>query len=157
MQWCYRPKKSGQRRSTSGDHQGCVLEDASRIETLIAKVNIIIQYFVGEVNVWCVNAPSYPSIIGNIQHARDPNHPDKDWKPSCVNDVVTRWQKGKEGTKTESLPVPEIIGSDVCPENILKAQEEIGTLENIRSLVGKTTDDSRVAYVRKKVLLYCFA
>lgn len=61
---------------------------------------------------------------------------------------MTRQQERKESTKPKPLPVPEIIGSDVCPENILKAQEEDETLKKIRSLVGKTTDESRV------VLLY---
>lgn len=64
---------------------------------------------------------------------------------------MTRQQERKGCTKTKSLPVPEIIECVVRPENILKAQEEDETLKRIRSLVEKTTDDSRVVYVRKKV------
>lgn len=132
----------------------CVLADGSRIETPIAKVNVNTPYFVGEVNAWCVNASLYHLIIGNIQQARDPNDQGKDWKRSCVNAVVTRQQGRKKCTKTKPLPVPEIIGSDVRPENILKAQVEDETLRKIRSLVERQPDDSKGAYVRKKGLLY---
>lgn len=64
----------------------------TRIERPIAKVNINTPYFVREVIAWCVTDPVYP-LMGNIQHAGDLNEPDKDWKPSCVNAVVTRQQE----------------------------------------------------------------
>ncbi|XP_062584037.1 uncharacterized protein LOC134245806 isoform X2 [Saccostrea cucullata] len=138
----------------TGDHQVCVLADGSKIETPIAKVNVDTPYFVGEVNAWCLHAPLYPLIIGNIPHARDPHDPNKDWKPSAVNAVVTRQQKRMEGKKIKPLSVPEIIGSEVCPEDMLKAQEEDETLKNLRALVGKETNYNRVKYILKKGMLF---
>ncbi|XP_062596739.1 uncharacterized protein LOC134258215 isoform X2 [Saccostrea cucullata] len=138
----------------TGDHQVCVLADGSKIETPIAKVNVDTPYFVGEVNAWCLHAPLYPLIIGNIPHARDPHDPNKDWKPSAVNAVVTRQQKRMEGKKIKPFSVPEIIGSEVCPEDMLKAQEEDETLKNLRALVGKETNGNRVKYILKKGMLF---
>ncbi|XP_062607411.1 uncharacterized protein LOC134269206 [Saccostrea cucullata] len=138
----------------TGDHQVCVLADGSKIETPVAKVNVDTPYFVGEVNAWCLKAPLYPLIIGNIPHARDPHDPNKDWKPSVVNAVVTRQQKRMEGKKIKPLSVPEIIGSEVCPEDMLKTQEEDETLKNLRALVGKETNGNRVKYILKKGMLF---
>lgn len=92
--------------------------------------------------------------VDHWEHSRDLNIMNKDSRPSCVNAVVTTQQERNVCTKTKSLPVPELTGSDVRPENILKAHLEDETLKKIQSLVGKTTDDCRVAYVQKKGLLY---
>ncbi|XP_062588592.1 uncharacterized protein LOC134250255 [Saccostrea cucullata] len=138
----------------TGDHQVCVLADGSKIETPIAKVNVDTPYFVGEVNAWCLHAPLYPLTIGKIPHARDPHDLNKDWKPSAVNAVVTRQQKRMESKKIKPLSVPEIIGSEVCPEDMLKAQEEDETLKNLRALVGKETNGNRVKYILKKGMLF---
>ncbi|XP_062599274.1 uncharacterized protein LOC134260741 isoform X2 [Saccostrea cucullata] len=99
----------------TGDHQVCVLADGYKIETPIAKVNVDTPYFVGEVNAWCLKAPLYPLIIGNIPHARDPHDPNKDWKPSVVNAVVTRQQKRMEGHLATSRTIDKVLAEFYWP------------------------------------------
>ncbi|XP_062610662.1 uncharacterized protein LOC134272448 [Saccostrea cucullata] len=122
--------------------------------TACSVANFSDQIPVCVVNAWCLKAPLYPLIIGNIPHARDPHDPNKDWKPSVVNALVTRQQKRMEGKMIKPLSVPEIIESEVCPEDMLKAQEEDETLKNLRALVGKETNDNRMKYILKKGMLF---
>ncbi|XP_061176104.1 uncharacterized protein LOC133185059 [Saccostrea echinata] len=133
----------------TGNHRICILADGSRIQAPVARVKIDTPYFVGEIDAWCLENPLYSLIIGNIPNARDPKDPDKDWTPNQAHAVVTRQQAQKEGKRTKSLCVPEIIDADICPDDIKAAQEKDETLNKIRSLVGQD-DDSKVTLISKK-------
>ncbi|XP_062613758.1 uncharacterized protein LOC134275492 [Saccostrea cucullata] len=137
----------------TGNHRICVLADGSRIQAPVARVKIDTPYFVGEIDAWCLENPLYSLIIGNIPNARDPKDPDRNWTPYQAHAVVTRQQAQKEGKKTKSLHVPDIIDAEICPDDIKAAQEKDETLAKIRSLVGQD-DDSKVSYISKKGIIY---
>ncbi|XP_061184347.1 uncharacterized protein LOC133192347 [Saccostrea echinata] len=137
----------------TGNHRICILADGSRIQAPVARVKVDTPYFVGEIDAWCLENPLYSLIIGNIPNARDPKDPDKDWTPNQAHAVVTRQQAQKEGKRTKSLCVPEIIDADICPDDIKAAQEKDETLNKIGSLVGQD-DDSKVTFISKKGIIY---
>lgn len=50
--------------------------------------------------------------------------------------------------------VPEIIKSDISPDDIEAEQNDNETLVKIRSMVGQEEVDSKVSYIRKRGIIY---
>lgn len=138
----------------TGIQKVCVLADGSRIQVPVARVKVDTPYFTGNVEAWCLENPLYSLIIGNIPNARDPKDPDRSWKPNQANAVVTRQQSRNESKKPKPMCVPEIIKSDISPDDIEAEQNDDETLVKIRSMVGQEEVDSMVSYIRKRGIIY---
>lgn len=138
----------------TGIQRVCVLADGSRIQVPVARVKVDTPYFTGNVEAWCLENPLYSLIIGNIPNARDPKDPDRSWKPNQANAVVTRQQSRNESKKPKPMCVPEIIKSDISPDDIEAEQNDDETLVKIRSMVGQEEVDSKVSYIRKRGIIY---
>lgn len=97
-------------------------------------------------------------IIGNIPKARDTKDPDKNWKFTQANAVLTRQQARKEGEgkNPEPLCVLDIIDTDVSPDDIKAAQDEDETLVQIRTMVGQDADNSKVYCLENEVSFILF-
>lgn len=65
---------------------------------------------------------------------------------------MTRQQSRKESKKSKPLCVPEIINSDISPDDIEAEQNEDETLVKIWTMVGPEDDDSRF----RTFVLLCF-
>lgn len=84
----------------------------------VVRVKVDTPYFTGNVEAWCLENQLNSLIIGNIPNARDPKDPDRSWKPNQANAVVTRQQSRNESKKPKPMCVPEIIKSDISPDDI---------------------------------------
>lgn len=131
----------------TGIQKVCVLADGSRIQVPVARVKVDTPYFTGNVEacIWCLENPLYSLIIGNIPNARDTKDPDRRWKPNQTNAVVTRQQSCNESKKPKPMCVPEIIKSDISPDDIEAEQNDDETLVKIRTMVGQEEVDSNVS------------
>lgn len=118
----------------------------------MACVKVDTPYFTGNVEAWCLENPLYSLI--NIPNARDPKDPDRSWKSNQAIAVVTRQQSRNESKKPKPMCVPEIIKSDISPDDIETEQNDDETLVKIRSMVGQEKVDSKVSYIRKRGIIY---
>lgn len=127
----------------TGSKRLCILANGSEIEAPIARVSIDTPYFVGEVDAWCLNNPLIEIIVGNIPKVSDPSDPDRNWKPSQANAVMTRQQAKREGKNDKPVHAPDIIGPELAfSPDVIRAQEEDESLHKIRQLAEQPADES---------------
>ncbi|MEW8548774.1 MAG: integrase zinc binding domain-containing protein, partial [Candidatus Thiodiazotropha sp.] len=104
-----------------------------------------------EVLALCLDRPLVDVIIGNIEGAREPGNPDREWVPVLA--VQTRAQS-KQVSQQHTLGTPEIISQDVTPIQMSKAQEDDPTLKRVRQLCNSEEVKGKASFFRKNDLLY---
>nr|XP_034301896.1 uncharacterized protein LOC117681450 isoform X2 [Crassostrea gigas] len=119
----------------TGTSQRCKLADGRIIDSDVARIDVDTPYFIGSVDAWCFDSPSYDLILGNIRGVRKPHEPNPAWIHSVENiaAVETRAQLKKKQSPYKPLKVPEAI-RDVSPEDILQEQRNDETLKKLWSL-----------------------
>ena len=139
----------------TGLEQTCMLSDGSKIKVPQAKLYVDTPYFIGEVEVWCMEHPMCDLIIGNIKGAREPNSPDSNLEISAVQ---TRQQVRNSQRPYQQLKVPEAV-KEISPDDIRRDQRQDMTLTKVRKFVqeGKVIDgkcNSKVSFVERNGLFY---
>ena len=141
----------------TGKNQTCMMIDGSIIQVPIAKINVDTPYLVGTVEAMCMEHPVYDLVIGNVDGARSPDDPCKDWcQTSDKACVLTRSQK-ESLTKTIK---PLFVGTKftcepVTVEDFISLQKEDKTLDKVRSAVQqKVKGGNTVWYEHHCDILY---
>lgn len=120
----------------------------------VVRVKVDTPYFTGNVVALCLENPLYSLIIGKIPNARDPKDPNGSWKLNQTNAVMTRQQSRNESKKPKpNMCVPEIIKSDISPDDIEVKQNDDESLVKIRTMVGQEEVDLKVSYIRKRGII----
>ncbi|XP_021371318.1 uncharacterized protein LOC110461908 [Mizuhopecten yessoensis] len=129
----------------TSEMETCVLANGQKLIVHIAYPVVDTPYFKGRVRAWCMDAPVYDLILGNVKGVRKPYDPDNTWKRDEVLDalaVQTRTRKQKEEKPYRPLKVPSVkdIGS---PTDIKSAQEGDDSLKKLWELAKKGSTKDR--------------
>ena len=132
-----------------------MLADGSRIKVPLARTFVDTPYLVGEVEAWCMEQPMYVLIIDNINDAREPSNPDKNWELGAVR---TRQQVRNAQKPYPKLKVPDAV-KDISPDDIKHEQNQDITLSKVRKLTQDWTivegkHNSTMSYVERNSLIY---
>lgn len=119
----------------TGSERICILIDGSKKKFPVAHVNVDSPFFVGDLEVLCMDNPVYDVILGNVAGVREPSDPDLDWVADRALAVETRSQR-KEGTRPpRDLKVPRQV--DVATaEEFRREQSSDSSLDSIRRQVA---------------------
>ncbi|XP_072174277.1 uncharacterized protein [Diadema setosum] len=110
----------------------CVLIDGTTRRFPVARVSVDTPYFVGTLDVMCMNNPVYPLILGNVPGVRNPADPDEEWMPvELLEAVETRQQRREAARPLRALKVPGQVAT-VTPDEFRQEQETDPTLDIIR-------------------------
>lgn len=137
--------------SFSGAKKKCLLADGSNIEVSIATVEIDSPYLVGTVECWGMENPIYDVIVGNVEGAREPSDPDNTWFRQTIQAVQTRGRAKQQGSISHPrLKVLPMVGRDIKPEEMKKAQEDDTTLDAPRQHANEGGTRTHGKYAESK-------
>ena len=140
----------------------CVLIDGTEKDFPVAHVVVDSSFYIGELDVLCMDNPVYDVILGNVSGVREPNDPDLDWKVADSGLAVeTRSQASqrKEATKPlRDLKMPKQVDIATA-EEFRREQSSDTSLDAIRRQVSsgeiKTSwNGSQSSFLVKNGLLY---
>ena len=146
----------------TGKIRTCVLIDGTEKDFPVAHVVVDSPFYIGELDVLCMDNPVYDVILGNVSGVREPNDPDLDWKAADSGLAVeTRSQASqrKEATKPPRvLKVPQQVDIATAEEFRREQSSDI-SLDAIRRQVSsgdsKTSrNGSQSSFLVKDGLLY---
>ena len=138
--------------SFTGKSHMCMMVDRSTLEVPEAKVYLSTSYFEGEVIALCMENPLVEVILGNIQGARDAHNPDSNWVPALA--VQTRAQAKQREQSKSPHRTPNIVSSDVTPDQIRASQVSDPILARIRIACEEELIKGNAKYFKKKDLIY---
>ena len=129
-----------------------MMVDRSTLEPPEAKVYLNTPYFEGEVIALCMENPLVEVILGNQQGARDAQNLDSNWVPALA--VQTRAQAKQREQGKSPLRTPNIVSSDITPDQIRASQVSDPTLARIRTAGEEEVKKGNAKYYKKKYLIY---
>ena len=143
-------------KNLTGKTQVFILADGSSITVPIASITVDTPYLSGTFDAWCMEAPVYDLILGNVSKVRPPEDPDLNWTP--VQAVETRQQAKLKGKPYPKLVVPKIVQDDISPDELREAQQQDDSLSKIRDHAGRFETfhkkNGSVKWLTKNGLLY---
>ena len=117
-------------KNLTGKTQVCILADGSSITVPVASITVDTPYLSGTFEAWCMEAPVYDLILGNVSKVRPPGDPDRNWTP--VQAVETRQQAKLKGKPHPKLVVPKKVQSDISPDELREVQQQDNWQSKIR-------------------------
>ncbi|XP_071501873.1 uncharacterized protein [Diadema antillarum] len=142
----------------TGSQRTCILIDGSEKQFPVATVMIDSPFFVGELEVLCMNNPVYDVILGNVAGVREPNDPDSSWQADSGLAVETRAQRREAAKPQRAMKVPRQADIATADE-FRREQSNDESLEKIRqqaesSEVKTSRNGNQSRFIAKKGLLY---
>ena len=114
----------------------------------MAKVEVDTPFFVGTVEVLCLQDPLFDVIIGNVPGASRSDDPNPEW--GVVTAVATRVQ-ARSGKDPKPLKVKEVTNKmSINKKGLIKTQEENPTLQKLKQLKGTETKKGYVVSYEKR-------
>ena len=142
----------------TGSERVCILIDGTEKTFPVARVCVDSPFFVGELQVLCMENPVYDVILGNVPGVREPSDPNLNWKSDQGLAVETRSQRKEAKKPPRDLKVPRQVDIATA-EEFRHEQSSDATLDSIRRQVAsgevKTSrNGSQSSFVVKNGLLY---
>ena len=114
----------------------------------MAKVEVDLPFYVGNVEALCLQDPLFDLIIGKVPGARRSDVSNPEWE--VVTAVATRAQ-ARSGKDPKPLKMKEVTDKmSINKKNLIKMQEEDPTLLKLKQLKGTETRNGYVVSYEKR-------
>ena len=141
----------------TGSNETCVLIDGTIRRVPVAEVTLNTPFFKGTIKAVCMRNPLYDVIIGNVPGAGDVFSSSVELVENNheANAVVTRQQEQRAKKQDKPLKVTDAVDGNVTKDILVQMQRDDLTLKSCwDNIKGSKEDDTGVAYVARKDLLY---